>query len=97
MTLIKPQGLFSDTNINRIEFILMEQAFSFNSRPHPQYYNFPWTVEIRRKEVNEYFGSEYLKKISKFTKWKQIRQDPLDLDALTNSWDDGNVSYRNFC
>ena len=37
------------------------------------------------------------KKISKFTKWKQIRQDPLDLDALTNSWDDGNVSDRNFC
>ena len=37
------------------------------------------------------------KKISKFTKWKQIRQDPLDLDALTNSWDDGNVCYRNFC
>ena len=62
MTLIKPQGLFSDTNMNRIEFILIEQAFSFNSRPHPQYYNFPWTVEIRRKEVNEYFGSEYLKK-----------------------------------
>ena len=50
MTLMKPQGLFADTNINRIVFILVQQAFSFNLRPFRQYYNFPWTVGLHERK-----------------------------------------------